>query len=679
MVAGPYATADQAKSYAGRALGTGSVRRAYEHLEEELERRLRDGAPKVQVVDVGCGDGKLTAALATRFPSCNFVGVDRAEAMITHACEVHRLPNIAFRTEDMTLLHGLADASCDIVYSVSATHYAVDQAAVFGALVRVLRSDGLLWLSTYPSNPSEFAPVLLLIHSDSDVHKCFFDEDTGTPLPFAHIDAFPLDAPLGHLEHWYDPDSSAVETYLSALGLVVHECRRERRSYRLLGGVEDYAKMLAPWHPWIACVRERGGEALLHRFLAQLSDSYREWLRACGDSSGAADAQPPFVFDTVYVSARKTCVAATGTTVPPQCPPPSGRLQMISPDFSGSHFTVEHVDFYDPDEDEHMTPVRLPIASFETACAAAGIRRTDAFDHFGFEPIALTPSEMAALQLARGIALKDLSTRTLDERMYMENNLGLPGEFPREALSSIEIQSQLSSYLGVRKRHGAAQLLEHIVRRWAESRLAAQGGQLRTLASHSVKIRESLRYASSSRATAAGGGVDPPATALGTGAAHVRPQPHVHVDYTTRAAALRRLARPPEWSTRAATDVPPEEELWQVVNIWLPMHALGEAVDDGFGFVVGGESEVIPVYVHGAEFAANVRLRRSAEATLVEEPCMGWGRAWIFKSVLELGAPPHSAFARECNESDVDRLAAVAAPRVVGRKSLDVRVAVYYK
>lgn len=96
-----------------------------------------------RVLDIGCGDGKISAALAERVPHGVVVGVDISPEMIRFAQEnfpATRHPNLAFR---------VADASClpftnefDWVVSFAALHWIHDHRPVLAGSARALRPSG---------------------------------------------------------------------------------------------------------------------------------------------------------------------------------------------------------------------------------------------------------------------------------------------------------------------------------------------------------------------------------------------------------------------------------------------------------------------------------------------------------------------------------------------------------
>lgn len=67
----------------------------------ELTQRIDVEAPRT-VVDLGCGPGPLTAALADRWPQAQVTGLDASAEMIARAAADHQRPRLAFAESDAT-------------------------------------------------------------------------------------------------------------------------------------------------------------------------------------------------------------------------------------------------------------------------------------------------------------------------------------------------------------------------------------------------------------------------------------------------------------------------------------------------------------------------------------------------------------------------------------------------
>jgi ubiquinone/menaquinone biosynthesis C-methylase UbiE len=102
--------------------------------------------PPAEVLDVGCGTGRLLRAAATRWPTARLIGVDPAEGMVTVARQL---------TPGATVHRGLAealplpDASVDLALSTVSFHHWHDQAAGVREIVRVLRPGGHFILADF--------------------------------------------------------------------------------------------------------------------------------------------------------------------------------------------------------------------------------------------------------------------------------------------------------------------------------------------------------------------------------------------------------------------------------------------------------------------------------------------------------------------------------------------------
>jgi len=84
-----------------------------------------------RVLDVGCGDGKLTAEIVRRVPYGSVLGIDKSEDMIRFAQEHYQsdvFPNLKFVLLDARNL--FFDQEFDVVFSNAALHWVDDHANI---------------------------------------------------------------------------------------------------------------------------------------------------------------------------------------------------------------------------------------------------------------------------------------------------------------------------------------------------------------------------------------------------------------------------------------------------------------------------------------------------------------------------------------------------------------------
>jgi trans-aconitate methyltransferase len=92
-----------------------------------------------RILDLGCGDGALTAQLAARVPKGFVVGIDSAPSMIAAATHQAR-PNLKFELLDMRQLD--YDEKFDVVFSNSALHWVKDHHNLLYRVLRALKPGG---------------------------------------------------------------------------------------------------------------------------------------------------------------------------------------------------------------------------------------------------------------------------------------------------------------------------------------------------------------------------------------------------------------------------------------------------------------------------------------------------------------------------------------------------------
>ena len=104
-----------------------------------------------QVLDVGCGDGRITAEIGARVPRGSATGVDPSRAMIAHATATFGSaahPNLRFDVGDARTL-AFHDAF-DRVVSFNALHWVPEQEAALRSIRRAMKPGATAQLRLVP-------------------------------------------------------------------------------------------------------------------------------------------------------------------------------------------------------------------------------------------------------------------------------------------------------------------------------------------------------------------------------------------------------------------------------------------------------------------------------------------------------------------------------------------------
>lgn len=118
--------------------------------EEQLGSLTLEGDERI--LDVGCGDGKITAEIAARLPRGSALGVDPSRDMIAFASNHFGPPahaNLRFEVADARRLP--YQNEFDLVVSFNALHWVPEQAAALDSIRATLQPGGRALLRMVPS------------------------------------------------------------------------------------------------------------------------------------------------------------------------------------------------------------------------------------------------------------------------------------------------------------------------------------------------------------------------------------------------------------------------------------------------------------------------------------------------------------------------------------------------
>jgi SAM-dependent methyltransferase len=134
-----------------------------------------------QVLDLGCGPGTLTIALARRVaPTGRVLGVDPDPARLVLARKSipADVTNLVFDQATAGDLHPVDDASVDLVFSNYVLHWVLDPAPAFGEVYRVLR-PGSRFVTEFLGAPVQLFVDLIRMMPGGDAmvaENIFLDE-----------------------------------------------------------------------------------------------------------------------------------------------------------------------------------------------------------------------------------------------------------------------------------------------------------------------------------------------------------------------------------------------------------------------------------------------------------------------------------------------------------------------
>lgn len=174
--------------------GPGEVRRVLDGIELEGKR----------VLDVGCGAGGITAALAADYGAASVVGIDVEQSVVAAARSRVVAAGVASAVEIRHVAPGpfpFADGDFDIVFSKDSIVHIADKFALAADVFRVLRVGGWFvasdWLIGHDEQPSTEMQRYL------DLEDLGFGMSSPATYAAALADAGFVDVELRNRNEWY--------------------------------------------------------------------------------------------------------------------------------------------------------------------------------------------------------------------------------------------------------------------------------------------------------------------------------------------------------------------------------------------------------------------------------------------------------------------------------------------
>lgn len=136
-----------------------------------------------QVLDIGSGDGKLTARIASLVPQGNVIGIDNSESMYKEAISHYTHPNLQFKNQNAQEVefYQTQPNHFDLIVSFSTLHWVKEQEDVLQGIYHALKNQGkcYLKLSSKGGDPiQEIADKLKASNKYQTLFKDFNDPMT---------------------------------------------------------------------------------------------------------------------------------------------------------------------------------------------------------------------------------------------------------------------------------------------------------------------------------------------------------------------------------------------------------------------------------------------------------------------------------------------------------------------
>ena len=165
-------------------------------------QRLKVTRPHVKVLDVGCGNGAITSAVASL--GCEVVGVDVSESSIERARESNRFPNARFEVvlgDEFDLNDGY-----DLIICSEVLEHLHRPQRLLKTIVRHLKDDGFLFITI----PNGYGPREILGRTEKFLRERL---NLGKLIDEARSKVKMMDAAKKCAVHTSNPDQDHVQKF----------------------------------------------------------------------------------------------------------------------------------------------------------------------------------------------------------------------------------------------------------------------------------------------------------------------------------------------------------------------------------------------------------------------------------------------------------------------------------
>ncbi|MGH7990476.1 MAG: class I SAM-dependent methyltransferase, partial [Limisphaerales bacterium] len=211
------------------------------------------------ILDVGCGDGKVTAEIARHLPNGSATGIDASAEMIAFAQKTfppEKFPNLKFQVCDARKISSKkSGGKFDFIFSNAALHWVDDHEKILRGAASVLKSGGRLVVSCGGKGNAHDVFVALRPEMRLARRRNFFRK---MPTPY----------------FFYSPDD--YKKWLPKFGFKIHLLKLAPKDATYLGADGFAAWLRTAWIPYVQRVPEKiiSGKNPREEFISAVTRRY---------------------------------------------------------------------------------------------------------------------------------------------------------------------------------------------------------------------------------------------------------------------------------------------------------------------------------------------------------------------------------------------------------------------